>query len=54
MPDVIEIQIDNLKLRNVQFNAFTITGALVMDSPLGRNFPSGTYNPKQFLGLFYR
>ena len=53
-PDNIEIQLDNLKLRNLTFNAFTITGSLVLDSPMGRRFPSGVYNPKQYLALFYR
>lgn len=52
-PDTIEIQLDNLKLRNVKFDVFTISGKMVMDSPLGRKFPSGTYNPKQYLALFY-
>ena len=53
-PDTIEIQLDNLKLRNVHFDAFSITGALVIDSPLSRKFPAGTFNPKQYPALFYR
>ena len=53
-PDQIEMQLDNLKLRNVRFDAFTITGSLALDSPLSRKFPSGTYNPKQYPAIFYR
>lgn len=53
-PNAIEIQLDDLKLRNISFDAFTITGALIMDSPLGRNFPASTFNPKQYPSLFYR
>ena len=53
-PDTIEMQIDNLKLRNISFNAFTVSGSLIIDSPMSRKFPASTYNPKQYPALFYR
>lgn len=53
-PDRVEIRLDHLKLRNVTFDAFTIEASLVIDSPMSRRFPASTYNPKQFLALFYR
>jgi len=53
-PDTIEMQIDNMKLRNLNYDTFTITGALVIDSPMSRRFPASNYNPKQYPALFYR
>lgn len=53
-PDNIEIQLDNLKLRNIRFDAYTISASLLMDSPLGRIFPSSIYDPKQYFALFFR
>jgi len=53
-PDTVEMQIDNLKLRNINFDAFTISGALIIDSPMSRRFPASRYNPKQYPALFYR
>lgn len=54
IPDTVEMQIDNLKLRSIKFDAFSMTGALIIDSPMSRRFPASTFNPKQYPALFYR
>ena len=53
-PDVTEIQIDNLQLREVSWNAGTITGKLMVEDVFSQAFPSRspTYDPAQFAGLF--
>lgn len=53
MPDTIEILIDHLKLREINYNAYTITGNLVIDNPLGRNFGGDSMDGTQYAGLFY-
>jgi len=53
-PSIVEMRLDNMKLRNVRFDMYTITGSLVLDSPLSRKFPAATYNPKQYPAIFYR
>jgi len=53
-PDTVEMKLENLKLRNVTFDMYSIKGNLVMDSPLARKFPASTFNPKQYPALFFR
>jgi len=52
-PNEIEIEVSHLKLRNVTYNAQTITGALVVDNPIGRNFTADEMDTIQYSGLFY-
>lgn len=53
-PDVIELTLPNLLLRNVQWNKTTVTGTLQVDDVFGLAFPSrySTYDPRQYPGLF--
>jgi len=49
--DLVEITVDYLKMRNVTYNAFEITGTLLVDNWLARKF-GDLYDPVQFPGLF--
>lgn len=49
-----EIQVDDLTLVGVDWNASSITGTLTVDDVLNQRFPSNgeSYSPIQFEGLF--
>ncbi len=53
-PDTIEIELNELVLRNVAWNVSKITGTLRLDDIWNTKFPSvgETYDPQQFPGLF--
>jgi hypothetical protein len=52
-PDLVEKKLDYLKLRDVSYDAMTITGNLETINILTRRFPNGSYEPVQFPSLFY-
>jgi hypothetical protein len=51
-PDVVEKRLDFLKLRNVNYDALTITGQLEVNNVLSLGFPDENYDPTHFPGLF--
>ena len=51
-PDAVEIAILDLALRNVTWDANTITGELLTDNFLNQTFPGDVYSPLEWQGLF--
>lgn len=51
-PDVVEISIPNMTLRNVTGDAFRIDGDLMMDEEDLIPFPEGLITPQTFPGVF--
>ena len=52
-PDLIEKDLNFLKLRNVNYDAMAITGTLEIASVWARKFPSEIVDPVKFPSLFY-
>lgn len=51
-PDTVEIGILDLALRNVKWDANTISGELLTDDFLSQTFPGDVYTPLEWQGLF--
>lgn len=53
-PDVVEMSIEDLILRRVEWDAATINGSIELEDVFSAAFPSagGTINPRQYPGLF--
>jgi hypothetical protein len=51
-PDVIEMQLDDLVLREVTWDASRIDGTLASEDPLNVGFPGHLYEPRTFAGVF--
>ena len=51
-PNTIEITFSNMTLRNVSYNAETITGTLTINENLNLRYPSGRVNATTYKGLF--
>lgn len=51
-PDVIEMEFEDLTLREVNWDASKISGTLSSEDPLNQAFPSHMYDPRSFQGLF--
>ena len=51
-PDIVEITISDLKLRECSYNRYTIEGELYSDDILSTRFPESTIDATQYLGLF--
>jgi hypothetical protein len=51
-PNVIEMQIDDLVLREVTWDASRIEGTLSSEDPLNQMFPSHLYEPRTFPGIY--
>lgn len=51
-PDVVEMTVSDLLLREIKWDAHTITGTLVSDDPLNQKFPADIYEPRTFIGMF--
>ncbi len=51
-PDVVEIEMAGLTLRNITGDAFTIEGELRMDEEDLIAFPEGAFTPQHFPGVF--
>jgi hypothetical protein len=51
-PDVIEIAIPDLEMRDIKYDAFTISGTLYWGEPLNQRFPAQRYTPENCPGLF--
>jgi Domain of unknown function (DUF1833) len=52
-PDLVEKDLDFLKLRNVSYDAMSITGTLEVASVWARKFPSEIIDPVHYPSLFY-
>ncbi len=51
-PDVVEMEITDLVLREADWDASTITGTLSSEDPLNQAFPAHFYDPRSFQGIF--
>jgi len=51
-PDIVEKDLDFLQLRNVSYDAISITGQLEVINVLTRGFPADQYDPVHYPGLF--
>ncbi len=51
-PDIVEISIQDLTLRNVSGDALSIEGELRMDEEDLTPFPEGSFTPRDFSGMF--
>jgi hypothetical protein len=52
-PDLVEIEVPALDMVNLQYDALELTFDLAMDALASEPFPSGTFSPAAFAGLFY-
>lgn len=52
-PDLVEKDLDFLKLRNVSYDAMTITGTLEVASVWARKFPAETVDAVRYPSLFF-
>lgn len=52
-PDLVEKDLDFLRLRNVNYNAISITGVLEIASIWARRFPAERVDPVRFPSLFF-
>ncbi len=51
-PDIVELVIEDLVLRQVQWNVSQITGQLKIEDMLNAAFPGAIYEPRTFTGIF--
>jgi hypothetical protein len=51
-PDQVELAVRDLLLREVNWNASSISGKLFVDDVLNQRFPRDTFDPLQYAGLF--
>ena len=51
-PDTIEVSFTNLTLRNVDYDQFVVEGDLALDEDDREPFPSASFTPQLFPGLF--
>ena len=51
-PDVVEVTVDDLVLREATWNAQTISGRLMVEDMLNAGFPGNLYEARTFPGIF--
>jgi hypothetical protein len=51
-PDTIEMVIEDLFLREVNWNISSISGKLMIEDMLNAGFPADIYEPRTFQGIF--
>lgn len=51
-PDTVEIEFPDFDLNTISYDQMLITGDLKIDMLVTEPFPSGTFTPSQFPGLF--
>lgn len=51
-PDLVELELGELKINYIEYDASTITANLVMDNFLGTDLSSEKYTPSLYPGLF--
>lgn len=52
MPDVVQMQVDELKIASLSYNSSKVSASLIMDSFLTTEMTSEKYTPTIFPGLF--
>ena len=52
MPDVVQMELDELKIQNLSYNARRISANLILDSFLNTEITSERYTPSLYPGLF--
>ena len=50
-PDTVELSLEGFLLRNVQWDATTVTGALALEDVVTEPYPAGIFSPASFPGL---
>ena len=50
-PDTVELTFSGFRLREVQWDALTVSGALVLDDITIEPYPAGVFSPASFPGL---
>ena len=50
-PDTVELALDGFLLRNVQWDASAVTGALALEDIVTEPYPAGIFSPAGFPGL---
>lgn len=51
-PNTVEVSFPNLTLRNVDYDVFVVEGDLALDEDDREPFPSMSFTPQLFVGLF--
>jgi hypothetical protein len=51
-PDVVEMTLTDLIMRNVTWDVSTVQGTLISDDPLNQKVPGDIYEPRTFAGIF--
>lgn len=51
-PDYVEITLQDIMLREIKYNAQTISGTLYVEDYLNKRVPADTFNPSEYEGLF--
>jgi len=51
-PDTVEAAFEGYTLRDTEYDALRVTGTLALEDVLNEPFPSGTFTPNLFPGMF--
>jgi hypothetical protein len=51
-PNIVEMELTDLVLREVRWDVSKINGTLVSEDPLNQAFPGNKYEPRTFPGIF--
>lgn len=51
-PDVVEIQLPPLPLKNISYDDFMVEGQIAAEDYAGEPFPAGKFTPADFPGMF--
>jgi hypothetical protein len=51
-PDYVELAVADLVMREVEWNAGSISGKLIFDDVLNQRFPRDVFDPIQYAGLY--
>lgn len=51
-PDLVEISVPRMTLRDISYTGLSLTGTLMLDDVLNQRFPAERVDPQQYGGLF--
>ena len=51
-PDLVEISVPRMTLRDISYAGTALTGTLMLDDVLNQRFPAERVDPQQYAGLF--
>ena len=51
-PDLVEISVPRMTLRDISYTGVSLTGTLMLDDVLNQRFPAERVDPQQYGGLF--